>query len=231
MKPLGFGKSILFFAIPTLMMQGMYHVVMRVTDYLGYRLFFTFLIGFGVPSLLLLLAALILYRGEHSGLSFRERFRLQKLDTTGWIWTAILCAIWIAVPILMRPVTVWLQSHWFHPDKLWIRMMTPDPNYFMEVPLGTGVYAALIVFVIVNVFGGELFWRGYVFPRQELAFGSRTWLIHAVLWIIFRSFLPWELATFTVLGFALAYAVQRTHNTWTSILAHFCGLITMMLLR
>ena len=231
MKPLGFWKSILYFAIPTLMMQGMYHVVMRVTDYLGYRLFFTFLIGFGVPSLLLLFAAFILYRRERSGLSFRERFRLQKLDTTGWIWTAVLCVIWIAVPIFVRPVTQWLQTHWFHPDKLWIRMMTSDPNYFMEVPMGPLVYAALIIFVILNVFGGELFWRGYAFPRQELAFGSRTWLIHAVLWIIFRSFLPWELATFTVLGFALAYAVQRTHNTWTSILAHFCGLITMMLLR
>ena len=231
MKPLGFSKSILYFAIPALMMQGMYQVVMRVTDYLGYRLFITFLIGFGVPSLLLLLAALNLYRVERSGKSFSERFRLQKLDRNGWMWTAVLCAIWIAVPILMRPVTEWLQSHWFHPSKLWIRMMTPDPNYFMEFPMGIGVYAALTVFVIVNVFGGELFWRGYVFPRQELAFGSRTWLIHALLWIVFRSFLPWELATITVLGLALAYAVQRTRNTWTSILAHFCGLITMMLLR
>lgn len=231
MKPLGLGKSILYFAIPTLMMQGMYHVVMRVTDYLGYRLFFTFLIGFGLPSLLLLIAALILYRRERSGLSFLKRFRLQKLDATGWIWTAALCAIWILVPIVMRSVTLWLQSHWFHPSKMWIRMMSPDPNYFMEVPLGIWVYVALLVFVIINVFGGELFFRGYVFPRQELAFGSRTWLIHAILWIVFRSFLPWELATFTVLGLALAFAVQRTHNTWTSILAHFCGLITMMLLR
>lgn len=231
MKPLGLGKSILYFAIPTLLMQVMYHVVMRVTDILGYRLFVTFLIGFGVPSILLLLTALILYRRERSGLSFRERFRLQKLDRTGWIWTFVLCAIWIAVPIIMRPVTAWLQTHWFHPGKMWIRMMTPDPNYFMEVPMSAWIYVVLIVFIILNVLGGELFWRGYVFPRQELTFGKRTWLIHAILWIIFRSFLPWELATITVLGFALTYAVQRTRNTWTSILAHFCGLITMMLLR
>jgi membrane protease YdiL (CAAX protease family) len=231
MKPLGIWKSILYFAIPTLLMYAMYRIVMRVTDYLGFRLFFTFLIGFGIPSLLLFFAALILYRKEHSGLSFRERFRLQKLDATGWMWTAVLCTIWIFVPIVMRPVTAWFQTHWFHPNKMWIRMMTPDPNYFMEVSIGTWFYVVLIVFVILNVFGGELFWRGYVFPRQELAFGSRTWIIHALLWIVFRSFLPWELASITVLGFGLAYVVQRTHNTWTSILAHFCGLITMMLLR
>jgi membrane protease YdiL (CAAX protease family) len=231
MKAMGFWKSVLYFAIPTLLMQGMYHVVMWVTDYFGYRLFFTFLIGFGIPSLLLLIAALILFRRERSGLSFGERFRLQKLDSTGWIWTIILCAIWIVVPIIMRPVTAWLQTHWFHPGKLWIRMMTPDPNYFMEVPMSAWIYVALFVFILINVFGGELFFRGYVFPRQELAFGSRTWLIHAVFWIIFRSFLPWELATITVLGLALTYAVQHTRNTWTSILAHFCGLITMMLLR
>jgi membrane protease YdiL (CAAX protease family) len=231
MKPLGLGKSILCFAILALLMQGMLHVVMRVTDYLGYRLFFTFLIGFGVPSFLLFIAALILFRREHSGLSFSERFRLQKLDTTGWIWTVILCAIWIAVPVIMRPVTEWLQSHWFHPSKMWIRMMTPDQNYFMEVRMSAWIYVVLFAFILLNVFGGELFFRGYIFPRQELAFGQRTWLIHAVLWIIFRSFLPWELATITVLGFALSYFVQRTHNTWTSILAHFCGLLTMMLLR
>lgn len=230
MKPLGFWKSILYFAIPALLMQGMYHVVMRITDYLGYRLFFTFVIGFGIPSILLLVGALLLYRSERSG-SIRERFRLQKLDANGWIWTILLCVIWIAVPIVMRPVNLWLQSHWFPPDKLWIRMMEPDPNYFMEVRIGPWVYGVMIIFVILNVFGGELFWRGYIFPRQELAFGSRTWLIHALLWILFRSFLPWELATITVLGFALAYVVQRTRNTWTSILAHFCGLITMMLLR
>ena len=230
MKPLGFWKSILYFAIPTLLMQGMFHVVMRVTDYLGYRLFFTFLIGFGVPSILLLIAALVLFRRERSGLSFAERFRLRKLDTAGWIWTVILCAIWIAVPIMMRPVTAWLQTHWFHPSKMWIRMMTPDPNYFMEVPMSAWIYVVLIAFIVLNVLGGELFFRGYVFPRQELAFGPRTWLIHADLWI-FPVFFAVELATITVLGFALTYAVQRTHNTWTSILAHFCGLITMMLLR
>jgi membrane protease YdiL (CAAX protease family) len=231
MKPLGLGKSILCFAILALLMQGMFHVVMRVTDYLGYRLFFTFLIGFGVPSFVLLFAALILYRRERSGLSFRQRFRLHKMDRNGWIWTAVLCAIWIAVPIIMRPVTVWLQTHWFHPSKMWIRMMTPDPNYFMEVPISAWIYVVLIAFILLNVVGGELFFRGYIFPRQELAFGSRTWLVHAILWIIFRSFLPWELAPIAVLGFALSYFVQRTHNTWTSILAHFCGLITMMLLR
>ena len=231
MKPLGIWKSISYFAIPALLMQAMYHGVMRVTDYLGYRLFFTFLIGFGVPSLVLLIAAIILYRRERSGLSFRERFRLQKLDRNGWIWTVILCAIWIAVPIIMRPVTAWLQTNWFHPGKMWIRMMTPDPNYFMEVPMSAWVYVVLIAFIVLNVLGGELFFRGYIFPRQELAFGKRTWLVHAVLWIIFRSFLPWELASITVVGFALSYAVQRTRSTWTSILAHFCGLITMMLLR
>jgi membrane protease YdiL (CAAX protease family) len=231
MKPLGLWKSILYFAIPTLLIQGMYHLVMRVTDYLGYRLFFTFLIGFGVPSFLLLIAALILYRGERSGLSFSKRFRLQKLDRTGWIWTAILCAIWIAVPILMRPVTGWLQTHWFHPSKMWIRMMTPDPNFFMEVSMSAWIYVVMIAFILLNVFGGELFFRGYIFPRQELAFGQRTWLMHAALWIAFRSFLPWELATITVLGLALSYAVQRAGNTWIAILAHFCGLVTMMLLR
>jgi membrane protease YdiL (CAAX protease family) len=224
-KPLGFWKSLLFFGIPMIIMRGFYYLVMALLDHIGFRLFFTFLIGFGVPSFLMLFFTWLFWKGEKSG-SFRERFRLQRLNANGLLWTIVLSAIWILAPILMRPATEWVQSNWFSPDKLWVRLMTPDPNYLMEIAIEGNwwIYLAMAGFILLNVFGGELYFRGYIFPRQELSFGNQTFLYHALFWTFFRSFLPWELATTIVIAFAHSYVVQRTKNTWTAIFAHAIGL-------
>jgi membrane protease YdiL (CAAX protease family) len=37
--------------------------------------------------------------------------------------------------------------------------------------------------------GEELWWRGYVLPRQELAFGRATWVIHGILWSVIHLFM------------------------------------------
>ncbi len=229
-KPLGFAKSLLYFGIPMILMRGFYYFVMQLLDHMGFRLFYTFIIGFGVPSLLMLLFAWFFWYREKSG-SFRERFRLQRLDTNGLLWTVILSVTWIIAPIVMQPATEWLQTNWFSPDKLWIRMMTRDPNYLMEVPIQGNfwIYLAMAGFILLNVFGGELFFRGYIFPRQELAFGKETWLYHALFWTFFRSFLPWELAPTIMIALAHSYVVQRTRNTWPAIFAHAVGLSSAFL--
>jgi membrane protease YdiL (CAAX protease family) len=224
-QPMGFWESTLFFGIPMIFMRGVYYLVMRVLDILGFRLFYTFLIGFGVPAFLMLLAAWFFWRREKSG-SFRERFRLQRLNSSGLIWAIALTAIWMVAPIIVQPATEWLQSNWFPPNKLWIRLTTPDPNYLMEIQIAGNfwIYGAMALFILLNVFGGELFFRGYIFPRQELAFGKFTWLYHALFWTFFRSFLPWELATTIVIALAVSFVAQRTKNTWACIVAHGVGL-------
>src|SRR5690242_6436799 len=57
------------------------------------------------------------------------------------------------------------------------------PNDFMGIPLHGAwwilVYYAVLI-LVWNIGGEELWWRGYVLPRQELAFGTATWVVHGI---------------------------------------------------
>jgi membrane protease YdiL (CAAX protease family) len=53
------------------------------------------------------------------------------------------------------------------------------PKDFMGIALHGAwwilVYYAVVI-LVCNIGGEELWWRGYVLPRQELAFGRATWV-------------------------------------------------------
>jgi len=103
------------------------------------------------------------------------------------------------------------------------------PADFMGVPLQGAwwvlIYYAFLILVF-NIGGEELWWRGYVLPRQEAAFGNTAWMIHGVMWSLFHLFMqptPWETVRMTITSLALAYVVQRTANTWAGIAGHAAG--------
>jgi membrane protease YdiL (CAAX protease family) len=56
---------------------------------------------------------------------------------------------------------------------------------YIEAPLrnNLGVAILFIVLLFFNIAGEELWWRGYIFPRQEKTYGRWTWLIHGLLWL------------------------------------------------
>ena len=77
---------------------------------------------------------------------------------------------------------------------------------------------------LFNIAGEEFFWRGYVLPRQELAYGRWTWMVHGALWSMFHVAFGWQLMLILApLLFVLPYVVQRSKNTWAGIVIH--GLI------
>jgi membrane protease YdiL (CAAX protease family) len=103
------------------------------------------------------------------------------------------------------------------------------PRDFMGTPLAGAwwivVYYA-VVMLIVNIGGEELWWRGYVLPRQERAFGRRAWVVHGILWSAFHIFMQptlWDTARMAVTGTALAFVAQRTRSTWPGIIGHAVG--------
>jgi membrane protease YdiL (CAAX protease family) len=85
-------------------------------------------------------------------------------------------------------------------------------------------YASIIL--VFNIGGEELWWRGYVFPRQELSFPNSVWIIHGMMWSAFHLFMQptlWDTTRMAISGIALAYVVYRTRNTWTGIIGHTAG--------
>ncbi|MBP7462050.1 MAG: hypothetical protein KBA26_12235 [Candidatus Delongbacteria bacterium] len=56
-----------------------------------------------------------------------------------------------------------------------------SPAFMSFEPLSTGRYWLFIVWFlyrILNTLGVEFIWRGVMLPRQEIAFGQHTWLVH-----------------------------------------------------
>jgi membrane protease YdiL (CAAX protease family) len=84
--------------------------------------------------------------------------------------------------------------------------------------------------MLLNVFGEELWWRGYILSRQELAFGKWTWVVHGIFWNVFHSFFYWELIALLPGCLALSYVAYKSKSTWPGIIAHFANLLPTLIL-
>jgi hypothetical protein len=79
---------------------------------------------------------------------------------------------------------------------------------------------------VCNIGGEELWWRGYVLPRQELAFGGAAWIVHGLFWSAFHLFMQptlWDPTRMAIGGMALSFVAQRTKNAWPGIVGHSFG--------
>jgi len=194
-------------------------------DLMGVRLFVTFLASLGAPLLLLLLLSIRFYRKEGNPWSwnhFCERFRLRPMGVKEWAWTIPLAVFLFASNVGLSFTYEWI-SGLIPVPKFLVRMMDDDPNYFMElavkgnwlIPLG------FLGFLVCNVVGEEFWWRGYIFPRQEVAHQKWTWLIHGLMWNAFHLFMPWEAIRLLPGALALSFVAQRLRNTMPGLIAHF----------
>jgi membrane protease YdiL (CAAX protease family) len=58
-------------------------------------------------------------------------------------------------------------------------------------------------------------------PRQEIAFGKWTWILHGVGWGLFHIAFGWQLLlTLLPILFIQSYVVQRRQNTWIGVIIH-----------
>jgi membrane protease YdiL (CAAX protease family) len=109
------------------------------------------------------------------------------------------------------------------------------PKDFMGIPLQGAwwilIYYAVLI-LVCNIGGEELWWRGYVLPRQELAFGRAAWVVHGISWSIFHLFMQptlWDTIRMAITGVALSFVAQRTRSTWPGIVGHSFGNLTFFL--
>jgi membrane protease YdiL (CAAX protease family) len=142
-----------------------------------------------------------------------ERFRLDRLPIRDLAWS------------IFGVLSVGLLTYGIlEIGKLFIPGYSAQPSFMTMDPLQENERWILVVwlpFFFFNIFGEGLFWRGYIFPRQELAFGRNTWLVHALCWMMFHlSFGFGLLLTLLPIIFITSYLVQKTKNSWTDIIIH-----------
>lgn len=147
----------------------------------------------------------------------------------GWLFAAIL------IGMIVKRNAGLLQSslgsvRFFDPSGFHREFFSHfGPKDFMGVPLQGSwwllVYYAVVILVF-NIGGEELWWRGYVLPRQELAFGRTAWVVHGIAWSVFHLFMQptlWDTIRMAVSGIALSFVAQRTRSTWPGIVGHSFG--------
>jgi len=171
--------------------------------------------GSGIFTPLVILGILILknegFKLDKETISTRLRFRrLNKSDLlctlTGFIAVAILSGLVMKLLVII------------------VGQFDPSPKFMTFEPLSKGRYWLLLIWLpywILNILGEEFIWRGVMLPRQELAFGKFTWIIHGFGWGLFHIAFGWKLLiTLIPLIFIQSYVVQKTKNSWTGVIIH-----------
>lgn len=231
LKPIGMVASLLYFGIPCALGSASILGLLPWMIRHGYSLMVTFFVAFSVPLAAVLIASLVFYRLEGhpwTWPAFRDRMRLRKPSFRVWLWTVALVAVTQLGEPLFRPVaSLFARLHFYTPPPEFITVMTGlrDGTFGGMNMHGRWDVFLLMVFcvIVLNIGGEELWWRGIILPRQELAFGKWAWLVNGVLWDLFHFFYHSNGASvvaYLPATVPLAFVAQRTRNTWPGIIAH-----------
>lgn len=231
---MGLLLSLLFFGLPAIIFFFCFNFVMPLLIANGMLPFLAYSLSLGVPLLSLLVLSFIFYKrdgGLFISKNIRERFRMKPISGKDWVVLIVVFAIVFSLT----------GAFLFLEQTLLNRGIISVPNYvpsflnpagektpaeaFMLAFNGNlqGNYLALLllfIFLTVNIVGEELWWRGYILPRQELAFGNKTWIIHGILIWGFHFFKWWDVIMLIPVAFALPYLATKLKNTTATIVFH-----------
>jgi membrane protease YdiL (CAAX protease family) len=242
-KPMTFGVSLWFFGIPAILLVPTVYVAIPYLGTLGFSEYMSYALSFFIYLILMTVAALAAYQLEGNPLTwsaFKERFRLLPMTGHDWLWTTMLFAVVGAAYMLFADVSRAMVAHGWLPLPAYIpRVIDPRLSWMLETtntPLWKTTqdwWASVIITVpllFANIIGEEFWWRGYILPRQELALGKFTWLVHGILWTLFHAIKYWDWLALLPICLGIAYMAQHLKNTWPGIITHFILNATSMTL-
>ena len=199
------------------------------------RSYYAYSLALILPLAGMLVAALMAYRLEGNPSTWsalKDRFRWRRMDGRAWLWTLGIWIVQLAIWFALQQLSSWLIDEGIIP-------VARGLPIFLEprTPVGGGGAAAYdqavgglqgnwlfmltsLLLLIINIAGEETWWRGYILPRQELAFGKRTWLVHSLMWTAFHAFKWWDLISLLPLCLGLSYVVYRLRNNTPGIVMH-----------
>lgn len=227
-KPMPVWESLLYFFVITLLMIVCFYVVRPSLEQLGSNEYSAYLLSLSIVGVVMLVWTFIALRCEgnlKNRETFLNRLRLKSLTPGLLGWSIGLGLLMLLSTANISPLISKLISGGFLP----IPDRIPDYiNPLMQLSISQiktqlisqGVVFLIPIVLILNIIGEEFFWRGVVFPRQELRHGKSTFLIHGLIWAFTHLFQYWLIFPILIGSIALSYLVQRTKNTWIGILAH-----------
>ena len=225
-RPMRLPEALLFFGIPVFLFAFAYRVAAPYLDSLGVPLLVNYFVIM-TPHILFFFGALIAYRMEGNPFTweaFSRRFRLNPMRGKTWGWAAIAAigniALYLLVYIAGRPIVDAVYDA--VPDAEVIGSIFGDSTTFVGYPVSGNFWllGVFLIYYFFNVVGEEFWWRGYIFPRQELVHGTNTWLVHGCLWAAFHLFTPYNALMVLPGALLISWIVQKQRNTWITLISH-----------
>ena len=164
--------------------------------------------AFGLVTVILLAA-----EGHETRRAWRGRLRIKPMSKEDWQTASIGIAL-----ALVGSGATFLACRALIPD------FSPHPPFLDMHPLQPSEYWVLLAWApmfVLNIVCEEVFGRGYLLPRNELAAGDFGWLINGCGWLLFHMAFGLPLMAITApIIFAVCWAVQRRRNTTVGIVIH-----------
>jgi len=216
-RPLSPVELVLVFGIPGLLMWVTGHVAIPLLDGLGaFPIEVSWFLSGGLLVLvpMFIVAPRLARRDlvDRTRAARLGRLRIRPMTAADWAWAG-------GALVVILSSTMGLVEIGKH-----IPGFDPAPPFLDDLPLHretAWILAAWLPFFFFNIMGEELWWRGYVLPRQEGLTGRATWLVHGLLWALFHVGLGWNLVFLSLPIFVvLPFVVQRRRNTTVGIVIH-----------
>ncbi len=215
--------SLVLFGVPTILMwMATRWGIPRITEMqLGPSILSWFIAGGGV-FVSLFVAALVGFWWERRAVTlegFNDRFRLRRVR-----WMDGLTVVVALIACAMASGVIHFVWTTLATTTGLVDVPELSPPFVQMEPLTSEtlwVLAAWLPMFFFNIAGEELWWRGYILPREEKEHGRWAWLFHAAGLMLFHLPLGIDL-TLLLIPFLMAipWLVQRSQNTWVGFIFH-----------
>jgi membrane protease YdiL (CAAX protease family) len=213
---IGAGLSLVFFGVPALLLWLATTQLLPILVARGWQPLVAWFLSGALVLAPLLAAALLgawIALPEPSLPAILKHLRVRRLSAEEWRLAGLVLMLTVAAMagLQLLNATVWPG-------------LPPHPPFMAVKPLEAGQYYILALwlpFFVLNIVGEELWWRGFIQPRQEPVFGRTTWLVQGLLHGLFHfSFGLGVMFVLWPVVFSIPWAVQRSRNTSVGIIIH-----------